>query len=349
MKCRSKYRKGAMHVSERLVELTRGNLVESVHFGDLAVVDASGRLLYSVGSPEEKVAFIRSSSKPIQAIPVVQSGAVDHFGLTEQEMAVFCASHSAEQVHIDAVLSILQKIGLPQGALQCGRHMPFDKTMSQQLILSGEEPSEVHCNCSGKHSGMLTLAQHMGWDISDYLAVEHPVQQAMRAAMAQFAGLEPDQIEIGVDGCGAPVFGLSVYHMARSWAQLVDPSRLPEDTQSAAQRITAAMTAYPQMVAGSGRLCTNLMTHLNGRVVAKSGAEGVYCIGLLNKGIGLAVKIQDGNGRATGPAMIEALRQMGELTDADLENLANHYRPPLYNHRRDTIGESRPVFKLRAH
>ncbi len=336
-------------MSEKLVEVVRGNLVESIHRGDLAVVDHTGRLLYSVGSPREKVTFIRSASKPIQAIPIVTSGAADRYQFTDQELAVFCASHSAEQIHVETVLGILKKIGLADSALQCGRHLPFNKDAANELVRSGKEPTEVHCNCSGKHSGMLALAQHMGWDVSNYLSIDHPVQQAMRQSMATFAGMEAKDIAIGVDGCGVPVFGLPVYNMALAWARLTRPESLDAANAQAAQRITRAMTACPVLVAGTGRLCTGLMTHLNGRLVAKSGAEGVYCVGILEQGIGIAVKIEDGNGRATGPAVIDALRQIGFLTPADLENLKEFHNPITYNHRRDVVGESRAAFTLEKH
>ncbi len=336
-------------MSEKLVEVIRGNLVESIHHGDLAVVDYTGRLLYSVGNPREKVTFIRSASKPIQAIPIVTSGAADHYQFTDQELAVFCASHNAEPIHVETVLGILEKIGLPQSALQCGSHLPFNKEAANELIRSGQEPSEVHCNCSGKHSGMLALAQHMGWDVSNYLNLEHPVQQTMRQTMATFAGMEADDIVIGVDGCGVPVFGLPVYNMALAWAQLARPDNLDTANANAARRISQAMTACPLLVAGTNRLCTGLMTHLNGRLIAKSGAEGIYCAALLEQGIGIAVKIEDGNGRATGPAVIDTLRQMGFLSEADLENLQKFHNPITYNHRRDVVGESRAAFTLKKH
>jgi len=342
-------RKGDFVMSEKLVEIIRGNMIESFHRGDLAVVDSDGNLLYSVGSPREKVAFIRSSSKPIQAIPVITSGAADRYQFTDAELAVFCASHSGEPVHIETVQSILSKIGLTDSALQCGRHLPFNKQAANAMIQNQQEPTEVHCNCSGKHSGMLALAQHMGWDVSNYINIDHPVQQAMRQSMADFAGMAAEDIAIGTDGCGVPVFGLPVYNMALAWARLTKADSLGEDKAVAARRITQAMTNCPQLVAGTGRLCTALMTHLNGRVVAKSGAEGVYCVGILNQGIGIAVKIEDGNGRATGPAIIETLRQMDLLTEEDLTNLQSFHQPTVYNHRRDVVGQSRAVFTLQKH
>lgn len=333
-------------MSEKLVEVVRGSLVESIHRGDLAVVDYTGRMLYSVGDPREKVTFIRSASKPIQAIPIVTSGAAEHYQFTDCELAVFCASHNAEPVHVETVLGILMKIGLAESALQCGSHLPFNKEAANKLLQNKQEPSEVHCNCSGKHSGMLALARHMGWDIGNYLDVNHPVQQAMRQSMATFAGMNKDDIVIGIDGCGVPVFGLPVYNMALAWARLARPEVLDAAHANAAQRITKAMTACPMLVAGTGRLCTGLMTHLNGRLVAKSGAEGVYCAGILEQGIGIAVKMEDGNGRANGPAIIDTLRQMGFLTAADLANLKEFHNPTTYNHRRDIVGESRAAFTL---
>lgn len=342
-------RKGTLFVSEKLVELVRGNLVESIHRGDLAVVDYTGHLLYSVGDPCEKVTFIRSASKPIQAIPIVTSGAADHYQFSDRELAIFCASHNAEQVHVETVLGILKKIGLAESALQCGRHLPLSKEAANQLLRNQQEPTEVHCNCSGKHSGMLALAQHMGWDVANYLSIEHPVQQAMRRSMATFAGMEEADIAIGVDGCGVPVFGLPVYNMALAWAHLTRPDALGAANANAARRITQAMTACPMLIAGTGRLCTGLMTHLNGRLVAKSGAEGVYCAGILEQGIGIAVKIEDGNGRANGPVIIDTLRQMGFLTDTDLANLKDFHNPTTYNHRRDVVGESRANFTLKKH
>lgn len=336
-------------MSEKLVEIIRGDLVESIHRGDLAVVDYTGRMLFSVGDPREKVTFIRSASKPIQAIPILTSGAADHYQFTDCELAVFCASHNAEQIHVETIQGVLSKIGLPETALQCGSHLPFNKEAANQLVQNKQEPTEVHCNCSGKHSGMLALAQHMGLDTADYLSIEHPVQQAMRQSMATFAGMQAEDIVIGIDGCGVPVFGLPIYNMALAWARLARPESLDAENAKAAKRITQAMTACPMLVAGTGRLCTGLMTHLNGRLVAKSGAEGVYCAGILEQGIGIAVKMEDGNGRANGPAIIDTLRQMGFLTDTDLANLKSLHNPTTYNHRRDVVGESRANFTLTQH
>ena len=336
-------------MSETLVHVMRGSMVESIHRGDLAVVDWKGTLLHYVGSPREKITFIRSSSKPIQALPVLESGAADHFGLSQLELAVLCASHNGEKEHIDAVGSILQKIGLGEEALQCGRHLPLLKVAAQAMVQEGLEPTEIHCNCSGKHSGMLTLCQYMGWDITDYTKLNHPVQQAMLEKMALFAGLVPGDIETGIDGCGVPVYGLSVYHMAKAYARLANPVELPPVDQENARRITAAMIAHPHLVAGTGRLCTNLMSTARGEVFAKSGAEGVYCVGVSRLGIGIAVKAEDGNGgRCSAPSIVEALRILGVLDTDQLEALKPLANPTLYNHRKDVIGEIRAAFTLKT-
>lgn len=214
------------------------------------------------------------------------------------------------------------------------------------MVRQGLTPSEINCNCSGKHSGMLTLSQFMGWNTKNYTDINHPVQQTMLKSMALFAGLKPEDICIGTDGCGVPVFGVSVYHMASAFAKLADPSGLPVSIANAANRLTSAMMNHPFLVAGSNRLCTTLMSAGKGNVFGKSGADGVYCVGLPKLGLGLAVKIEDGNGRANGPVMIEALRQLGALDAEQLQALSHMHNPKNYNHRKDLVGETKAIFTL---
>ena len=335
-------------MSEALVHITRNSLIECIHRGDLAIVDSDGNLVHAVGSPRSKVAFIRSSSKPIQAIPIIESGAADYFNLSDEELAIFCASHNGEEGHLNTVRSVLKKIGLDESALQCGTHWSSHKLTADAMVLQGLTPSEVNCNCSGKHSGMLTLSRFMGWNTSNYTEITHPVQQTMLKSMALFAGLDTEDICIGTDGCGVPVFGLSVYHMARAFAKLANPTGLPSPIADAANRITNAMMDNPFLVAGSNRLCTTLMSAGRGNVFGKSGADGVYCVGLPQLGLGLAVKIEDGNGRANGPVMIEALRQLGVLDPEQLQALSHVHNPKNYNHRKDLVGETKAVFTLAA-
>lgn len=335
-------------MSQDLAHVIRGGLVESIHQGDLAVVDWQGNLLSAVGNPRDKVTFIRSSSKPIQALTVVEAGATEHFGLGEAEIAVMCASHGGEDRHVETVRGILAKIGLSEAALQCGTHLPAHKPTGDAMLKKGIAPTEIHSNCSGKHSGMLTLCRYMGWDIADYTEPAHPVQQAMLSKMARFAEMPVGDIEIGVDGCGVPVFGLSVYHMARAFANLANPARMTAAEQDASAKVTRAMMKHPFQVAGSGRICTDLMTAAVGRLFAKSGAEGVYCVGVPDLGLGIAVKTADGNGaRCNGPVIVEALRQLGVLSSEMLADLKNHANSAVYNHRKQAIGEVKTAFTLR--
>ena len=292
-----------------LIEVTRGPIVESVHYGVIAVTDAGGDLLAWAGNPGT-VAYYRSSSKPIQAVPLVESGAADHFGFTQREIAVICGSHGGEDIHVETVMGILDKIGLGPDALACGVHMPYDRESARALQEREESPTVLHNNCSGKHAGMLALAKYQGWPAGGYEMPRHPVQALMLETVAEFAGLDPDQVHIGVDGCGVSTFGMSVHHMALSFARLAEPDFWPEPRRGAAARITAAMTEYPEMVAArQGRLDTDLMRAAGGTLIAKAGAEGVYCVARLSSGdvpaLGFAMKLLDGDTqprRGRGPA-----------------------------------------------
>ena len=314
-----------MNRSAELVHVTRGGRVESVHYGDVAIVDATGRLIAYAGAPKEKFAFWRSSAKPFQAMPVVESGAVEEYGITEKEMAIFCASHNGEIFHTDAVESILKKIGLDPSYLQCGYHDPLYAPRAAELKAAGIKASEIHCNCSGKHSGMLTLNQKMGADPSYYTELRHPVQQAMLQSVSEFTGVDKEDIPIGIDGCGVPVHGLSVYNMALAWARLVNPI---------------------EMIAGTGRLCSVLMSAAPGKIVAKSGAEAVYGFAIPELGWGMSVKTADGGSRATNAAVLGVLRQLHILNEKEWETLLPYEVRTLRNHRNDIIGEIKPAVEL---
>ncbi|MDA8442048.1 MAG: asparaginase [Peptococcaceae bacterium] len=328
---------------EKLVEVTRGSLVESEHWGSIAVADAAGNLLAWSGEPEG-VTFYRSSAKPIQAIPVITSGAAARFSLTEAELAIICASHSGEETHVAVVGALLAKLGLSADALLCGVHPPFHKPSAQAIWQQGQKPGPLHCNCSGKHSGMLAICVHNDWSLANYLDIDHPLQQMLLRTMQDYHAYE--NIAVGVDGCGVPVYALPLSEMAKGYARLVDPDRLPAEVASAAHTLVHAMITHPSLVAGSERLDTILMEATGGRLVSKGGAEGVQCIGWQDKGIGIAIKIADGAARAIEPVAIEVLQQLGVLSEPELEVLATRHRVPIKNHRRDIVGELRPVFKL---
>lgn len=335
-----------------LVEVWRGPLVESRHRGHLAAVDDGGNTIASLGLPDT-VTYVRSSGKPFQAIPVIVSGAAERFGFTEQEIAIACGSHSGESIHLDTVRSMLAKIGLDESALKCGVHEPFNAEVARQLARDQEPPNVLHNNCSGKHAAMLALAVHIGAAMESYDDRNNPVQQMISRTFADFSGVPLQQIAIGVDGCGVPVFGMPVRAMALMYARLVAPDSFNAATRDACEQITKAMIAFPEMVGGTkDRLDTELIKAAQGRLISKIGAEGVYTVGVLPSpkwpnGLGLALKIEDGDDhRARPPAVIEALRQLGVLAENELSALASYAPITIRNRRGDRVGEARAAFTL---
>ncbi len=331
---------------EPMVEVTRSGRVESIHYGAVAVVDAGGGLVARAGDPK-LVAYLRSTAKPIQLLPLVESGGADRFGFSDKELAVMAASHSGEPRHVETVQGILDKIGLDERALQCGAHPPESPESTRLLRESGREPTPICNNCSGKHAGMLAYALHRGLSTRDYLDSRHPIQIAIRDTLAEMSLVDPDTIGVGVDGCSAPCFALSLRACATAFARLADPSSLPEPRRGAAQRIVRAMTAHPEMVGGEKRLDTDLMRALGGRVLSKGGAEGYHGVAVMSRGLGIAMKTIDGDGRRSGgPMVIETLRLLGVLDDTALDALRAHHTPIVKNHRGLDVGEVRPIFKL---
>jgi L-asparaginase II len=333
--------------STKLVNVTRGNLIESSHKGHVAVVDAKGQLLYYAGDPNAKV-FARSSMKPIQAIPIVETGAADHYEFSDADLSLCCASHNGEKMHTDRVVSILGRAEMEDTCLKCGTHIPRWQETYKELILEGKDVTPLYNNCSGKHSGMLATAKHMNEPIENYYDLQHPVQQRILAAVSEMTDYPKEEIEIGIDGCGVPVHGVPLERLAFGYAKMAKPDDLPETRRNAIKRITKAMVTSPEMVGGTDRFCTDFMRVGNGRFIGKAGAEGVYCIGDLETGIGIAVKIEDGNGRAVYPAAVEVLKQLNLITENQIEELSEHYRPKLRNARNEVIGELTPDFNLQS-
>lgn len=336
-------------VSNPLVEEIRGGVVEAVHRGDLAVVDSRGNLRASVGDPLGKLTYWRSAAKPFQAVPLVASGAAERFSFSASDLALIAGSHNGERVHADQASELLAKIDCDLADLACGAHPPLDPQAAADLLRRGEEPSALHNNCSGKHIGMLALAAHLGADRRGYPLVDHPVQTAILEAICHFSGVPRDAVAIGIDGCGVPCLGTSVYHLALAFARLMDARGVSEPSASAAHEVQAAMIAHPYLVAGRGRLDTDLMETNAGRLVAKGGASGVQCIGL-SEGLGIAIKIEDG---ATGPppspgavVAIAALHLLNVLDDAEVTSLITHARPLLRSVAGDVVGKVRPTFDL---
>jgi L-asparaginase II len=328
-----------------LVAVMRGQEVGSLHRGTAAVADVEGQILVSLGDPSQQ-AFLRSSAKPFQLLPAVLSGAVDRFGVTQRELAVLAASHSAEPRHQEAVLSVLEKAGLSEEALRCGVHPPLHEGTARQRLAEGRDPSPVCNNCSGAHAGMLIACRAQGWSTDDYGRSDHPLQRSTREILAVFAGIAPGEIGLAVDNCAVPTFQLPIGRTAVAFARFVTGRGVPPHLAQAAARVSSAMRAYPEMVAGEGRFDSDLMDAAEGAVLSKGGAEGFQGIGLVNRGLGLALKISDGNARASAPSAMEILRSLGALNGPSLERLQQYVRPAVHNHQGELVGRLHTVFHI---
>ena len=318
-----------------IATVSRDGLIESTHFGRIAVCQADGRLTGSAGNPET-AQFWRSSSKPLQALSVVVSGAADRFEFTQKELSVCCASHSGSAEHVETVAGILAKLDLDASDLNCGTHWPGDTDERNRLIREGEEPSPLHNNCSGKHAGMLATCRALDASTEGYLDFDHPVQRLIAVHLSLLANVSEEQFAVGHDGCGAPTVAMPLSAMARSFARLASPDELPDDLPEAARRVADAMAAEPVMVSSSGSFNTELLRLGGGDIVAKGGAEGLFCLASRGRGIGIAVKSSDGSGRPHPPAVISLMR--AEKLDVPEELAERFERVPVTNCHSDTVG-----------
>jgi L-asparaginase II len=340
------------HVGAALVELTRGGVVDEIHRGHLAVVAASGELRFAVGDPERTIALWRSAAKPFQAMPLIAGGGVERFALSTQEIALTAASHGGEPVHVHLVEALLDRAGHRVEQLACGAHAPLDADAARELVRRDEDPTALHNNCSGKHAGMLALADQLGAPAVGYRKPDHPVQRTIIENVCRFTRLEPRELVLALDGCGVPSFGISVYRMALAFARLMaPPDDVPEPYRLAAAVVREAMMEHPYLVAGRSRLDTELMQAMPGAILAKSGAGGVQCIGLPG-GVGLAVKIEDGassaaSGEPSGVAALAALRDLGALDEARWHALRAHAAPVVRSVAGEHAGDVRATFELR--
>lgn len=338
-----------------IYEFTRGQTVESVHFGAVAIVERAGTLLAWHGNPQA-VTFLRSTAKPFQALPFVESLAPQAFGLTLREIALICASHNGTDEHAAVAASIQRKVGLTEDHLHCGIHPPGHIPTREALQARGQAPTPNRHNCSGKHTGMLAHAVYRGWPLETYLDPAHPLQTSILACLAEMSSLPPDEIRTGIDGCSAPNFAIPLVRAAWAYARLCDPDGLPPARAQACHTITRAMTTYPDMVAGPGAFDTRLMQATGGRILAKGGAEGYQGLGLLpgvlapgSPGVGITVKISDGAARSgvRSAVVMEVLRQLNVLSAEEWETLAEcGPRLPVHNYRKILVGEGRPCFNL---
>ncbi|MRH44278.1 asparaginase [Aquibacillus halophilus] len=337
-----------MQSKNKPIQVYRGDYIESNHDINIAVVNVTGELLGYYGDSYRNT-FARSSMKPFQAVPAAESGALEEYKISQKELALFCASHNGEDFHRQAVKSVLEKIDLEEKHLQCGTHIPKDFESYKQLIHKGEELTPFYSNCSGKHAGMLSGVVKQHFDTSNYREVTHPYQQQIIDVISNVTGYQREKIKTSVDGCGVPVHRLPLYHLALAFGRLATPEKWIEGTparKGALQLISDAMVAEPEMVAGTKRFDTDLMKAFEGRIVAKVGAEGVYCFGDRETGIGVAIKVEDGNERATNVAAMEVIHQLGIGESSILQQLSSYHHAPVLNARNEKIGVIKPNFEL---
>jgi L-asparaginase II len=329
-----------------LLEVWRGDRVESLHLGAVAISDTRGNVVASAGDPN-LVTYLRSTAKPFQLLPLIECGAADHFGFSDAELAVMAASHSGRDEHVATVAGILARIEVPAAALQCGAHAPYDVEARTALERSGSAPSTLHNNCSGKHAGMLAWCRYNDAPIENYLDSAHPLQMRIRHTLSALADLVPDRVDVAIDGCSAPCFAMPLAAAARAFAQLAVDG---EQAHAPLARIAAAMVRHPEMVGGPGRLDTEIMRRTGGRVVSKAGAECYQGLALRDLGLGVAFKIADGLGsRAVGPIAFELLEQLGALGSVDTaarDWLDSERSPVLTNRAGIRVGHLKPVVQL---
>ncbi|HVZ15187.1 MAG TPA: asparaginase [Bauldia sp.] len=322
-----------------LVEVTRGGVVESFHRGAVAIVDSDGRLVTAIGDVARRV-FPRSAVKPIQQLPLLESGAADRYGFGPAEIALACSSHSGEPRHVATARKMLAAAGRSEADLECGGHPPTDRAAADALVRAAEHWGRIHDNCSGKHAGFVCLSCAMGVTPRGYVRPDHPVQRAITAALAEVTGAELG--EPAVDGCSIPAYAIPLRNLALGFARLVTGTGLEPARAAAARRIVAAYFAEPFMIAGTGRFDTEILTRFRDRAFIKHGAEGVICAAFPETGLGVAIKCDDGAGRAPEVVMATVIETLlpGEETKA---GLGNYRRPPILDRNGAKVGELRPV------
>lgn len=342
-------RTGHEQVDSVLVEVTRGDRVESVHRGHVAVVASDGKLIASVGEPGS-ISFFRSCAKPFQAVPLVTNGAADGFGLTTEELALACSSHNGTAHHQRVVRSMLRKSGQDDTSLQCGFSPPLDEEEGSKVKLGIEPQSPVQCECSGAHASMVATCHYLGWPIDGYIERHHPLQRETVGVLAEVSGVAADTLEPATDGCSIPTYATSLASIARAYATLADPEEAARDGSPARRdalvRLRGAMAAHPELISGEGEADTLITQHTEGRVIAKLGAGGLLCLAIPGHRLGIAIRETSGAARALGPTAVAVLQQLGVESHEVINALREALIKPVRTFSGDTVGSVRPVITL---
>ncbi len=325
-----------------VVEITRGNIGENFHRAHICILNKDRKIIKKIGDTNF-LTFLRSCAKPIQVIPVLTSGAKEKFNLTEKEITIMAGSLNGQDFQVEILKGILNKIGIDESYLQCGIHPPSHKPTRKTL----KEYTVLHNNCAGKHIAMLTLCKFFNYPIEDYYKLEHPVQQLILEEISYFTEIDKKNIKIGIDGCGVPVFAVPLYNFALSYLKLAYPEIISDEKRKEAVKyLMINSTKYPELIAGDERICTELMRITGNKLFAKVGADGTYGISIFKEKISIAIKIESGNMKVLNIVVLEVLKQLGIISENDLSKLSKFYKIPVLNHRKEIIGEYKPVFKL---
>lgn len=325
-----------------LIEVWRGGMVESRHRGAYAILDADGDVIAAQGDIERPV-YARSAIKPLQALPLVETGAAESWNLSAEELAIACASHGGEPRHVEVVGRWLERMGLGASDLECGAHAPTHTPSARALSASNREPSALHNNCSGKHTGMLAACRLLKEPTRGYIRIDHPAQRRVIGVLSEMCGIDLSDAPRGVDGCGLPQLGIPLKALAFAFARFGSPSGLRTTREAACRRIAAAMRTHPFLLAGSGRFCTRAIEIAGDKALVKTGAEGVYTAALPAQGLGIALKIEDGTGRAAEAAMATLLIRHARLDPAQVDALQPWCMPQILNVAGVPVGKIAPA------
>lgn len=332
-------------MSDAIVNVTRGNIVESKHHISVMVCNSLGKVIASCGD-ENQTTYMRSAAKPLQALNVILSKAYEKYNFTDEELAIMCASHYGEKMHREVLSNILKKIECTKDDLLCGSPLSISEDYMKTQLLEHHKIDELNSDCSGKHSGFLSVCKTKGYTLDAYNNPEHPMQKEILQIMSNMCDIEQENIFIGIDGCGVPVHGMPLKNMSISYAKLTTPDKLDENYKFACNKITNAMNAHPEMVAGTNGFCTEFLKNTNNRFCGKLGAEAIYCIGVKDKDMGITVKVDDGNFRALYPAVMSTLIQLDLLSENEIEKLNRFVKPVIYSNTKVPVGNIIADFKL---
>ncbi len=327
---------------ELLVEVTRNDIVESRHYGAAVVCDYTGKVINSWGDINNLI-FPRSALKPMLAIQLIESGASDNYTLTDAELSLACSSHQGEQIHQNLVKSWLNRLGLSEKHLACGPVLPEHTESAHALLASGQQGCRIHHNCSGKHTGFLTTALHLGLPLENYHLLEHPLQQLSLDILSDLANIDLRQYPVGIDGCGLPAPTMPLLQLGQASARFANPQNLSSKHAQAIFRLHEAITNEPLYIAGRGTMVSELNEVTKGAILAKTGAEGIVIAALPEQGLGIALKIADGSARARSVALMVILEHLGILSHKEKQKLQDHIAPKIINSRGTAVGEIRPA------